>query len=84
MASKRRGGKVHEATGISQRNTTTFKITLSGQRASKLNDLAQEAGVTPEELLQTSVEGWLSTGEDFDRAALYVLTKNAELYRRLS
>jgi antitoxin FitA len=65
-------------------DAATFKITLSGRRASKLNELAKEAGVTPEELLQNSVEGWLSTGEDFDRAAAYVLNKNADLYRRLS
>ena len=65
-------------------DAATFKITLSNQRASKLNELAQEAGVTPEELLQNSIEGWLSAGQEFDRAAAYVLNKNAELYRRLS
>lgn len=79
MAEKKRVLRASES-----RDTATFKITLSGQRTSKLNDLAREAGVTPEELLQQSIEGWLSRGEDFDQAAAYVLNKNAELYRRLS
>jgi len=64
--------------------SASFKITLTRQRATRLNELAQKAGVTPEELLQTSVEGWLSEEDDFARVASYVLKKNAELYRRLA
>ncbi len=63
---------------------SSFTIQLSRPRVVQLGKLAQDAGVTPEELLQKSVEGWLSTGEDFEEAAAYVLKKNAELYRRLA
>lgn len=64
---------------------TTFTIRISEPKASELEALARDAGVTPEELLQRSVESWLSRGGgDFDEAAAYVLEKNAELYRRLA
>jgi predicted transcriptional regulator len=62
-----------------------FTITLSPDRASKLQELAKEAGRSPEDLLRTQVESWLSQPEDdFEEAASYVLKKNAELYRRLA
>lgn len=63
----------------------TFTIALSDEKARRLEELAREAGVTPEEFLRSSVEGWLSEPrEDFARAASYVLRKNKELYRRLA
>ncbi|HEV2852930.1 MAG TPA: hypothetical protein VHC97_09020 [Thermoanaerobaculia bacterium] len=63
----------------------TFTIKLSSERASKLQELAREAGTSPEDLLQTQVESWLSQPEAvFEEAARYVLKKNAELYRRLA
>ena len=66
-------------------SVTTFTIRISEPEASELEALARDAGVTPEELLQRSVESWLSRdGGDFDEAAAYVLEKNAELYRRLA
>jgi hypothetical protein len=50
-----------------------------------LTDLADEAGVQPEEFLRASVEEWLSRPQaSFSEAASYVLKKNAELYRRLA
>jgi predicted transcriptional regulator len=62
-----------------------FTITLSSDRVSKLQELAKEAGTSPEDLLRTQVESWLSQPEaDFEEAARYVLKKNAELYRRLA
>jgi predicted transcriptional regulator len=62
-----------------------FTIRLSPDRASKLQELAKEAGRSPEDLLQTQVESWLSEPRaDFEEAAIYVLKKNAELYRRLA
>ena len=62
-----------------------FTITLSPDRASKLQELAKEAGTSPEDLLRTRVESWLSPSHpDFEEAAEYVLRKNAELYRRLA
>ncbi len=64
---------------------TTITIALPDERARRLKELADEAGVAPEELLRASVEEWLARPkEDFARAATYVLKKNAELYRRLA
>jgi antitoxin FitA len=64
---------------------TTFTIDLPDEQAGKLRELAREAGVTPEELLRTGIEQWLTRPNgDFSEAAAYVLKKNAELYRRLA
>jgi predicted transcriptional regulator len=60
-------------------------VSLSDERAAKLKELAKQSGLTPEELLQASVEEWLGKQKlDFDQAAAYVLEKNAELYKRLA
>ena len=62
----------------------TLTIALPEERLERLRKLAQEAGVTPEELAQTRLGEWLDQSqEEFQRAAQYVLRKNAELYRRL-
>ncbi|MHC5734546.1 DNA-binding protein [Nostoc sp.] len=51
----------------------------------KLQTLAQENGISLEDLLRTRIEDWLSwPTSEFAQAANYVLTKNAELYRRLA
>jgi predicted transcriptional regulator len=64
---------------------TTITIALPEEQALKLQELAQAAGTTPDELLRASVEEWLSRPKrDFSEAAAYVLHKNAELYRRLA
>ncbi|HSK81182.1 MAG TPA: CopG family transcriptional regulator [Thermoanaerobaculia bacterium] len=63
----------------------TFTIALSDEKARRLEELAREGGVAPEELLRASVEDWLAEPrEDFARAASYVLQKSKELYRRLA
>jgi predicted transcriptional regulator len=64
---------------------TTITVTLSEERLAKLKELAAESGVTPENLLQASVDEWLARQRaDFVEAAGYVLQKHAELYRRLA
>ncbi|HET6881539.1 MAG TPA: CopG family transcriptional regulator [Pirellulales bacterium] len=64
---------------------TTFSIELPDNQAKRLNELAVEGGVTPEELLKSGVREWLEAPrKDFAEAAAYVLRKNAELYRRLA
>ena len=64
---------------------TMLTIPLSEDRLEHLKVLAQLAGVLPEELARASLEEWLGRPrEDFQRAADYVLKKNAELYRRLA
>ena len=64
---------------------TTFTIDLQDEPVLHLKELANKAGVAPEELLRASVEQWLKhPKDDFAQAAAYVLKKNAELYRRLA
>lgn len=51
----------------------------------KLNEMARELGVVPEELVRVSIEELLTRPEpEFEQAVHYVLKKNAELYRRLA
>lgn len=64
---------------------TTLTLELPEERLDQLRKLAQEAGLSPEELVQARLGEWLDQGpEDFQRAAQHVLRKNAELYQRLA
>ena len=64
---------------------TTVTIAIPEKPMLRLKELAEVAGIAPEELLRLSVEQWLSDPkEDFAQAATYLLKKNAELYRRLA
>ena len=64
---------------------STITITLAEDRLAKLRDLAARLKVSPEDLARVGVEELLSRPEDaFQRAADYVLGKNAELYRHLA
>jgi predicted transcriptional regulator len=64
---------------------TAITIPLSDERMERLRQMAQRAGVSPEELARAGLEDWLrQPREDFVQAAPYVLEKNAELYRRLA
>lgn len=63
----------------------TITISLPEDRATRLRDFANRLRVTPEELVRVSVDDLLSRPEDaFERAVERVLSKNAELYRRLA
>ena len=60
---------------------------LTGESLDESNNRALAAGVTAEEFLRHQVEQLLAPpgdGDDFQRAAAYVLHKNAELCRRLA
>lgn len=60
-------------------------ITLSNEDLGKLQQIAKQHGVTPEELARIGIEDLLTRPDDqFLRAAAYVLKKNAELYSRLT
>ena len=60
-------------------------INISDEQLRKLQQLAQESQISPEDLLRSSIDDWLATPKDeFKQAASYVLRKNAELYRRLA
>jgi antitoxin FitA len=64
---------------------TTITITLPDERARQLKETATQLNVSPEELVRLSIEDLLTRpGEAYDRAAEYVLKKNAELYKRLA
>ncbi|NWF60666.1 MAG: DNA-binding protein [Fischerella sp.] len=64
---------------------TSVTIDLSDSQFQKLQDLASVHGIAIEVLLKASLEDWLNSQKsEFVNAANYVLTKNAELYRRLA
>lgn len=63
----------------------SLTINISDEQLHKLQQLAQESNISLEELLRASLENWLSYPKsDFSQTANYVLTKNAELYKRLA
>ena len=63
----------------------SITIDLSDSQFQKLQNLARVHGIATEVLLKASLEDWLSPQKgDFVNAADYVVSKNAELYRRLA
>lgn len=63
----------------------TLKIKLTDQTVARLEAAAERLGLTPEQLLEISLEEKLSRlDKDFLDAAQYVLEKNAELYNRMA
>jgi len=63
----------------------SITIELSDSQLQKLQDLADIYGIAPEILLKASLEDWINSQKsEFVDTADYVLTKNAELYRRLA
>lgn len=63
----------------------TITIQISDEQLQKLQQLAQESHISPEDLLRASIEDWLSYPKnEFTQAANYVLKKNTELYRSLA
>ncbi|MBI2209275.1 MAG: DNA-binding protein [Deltaproteobacteria bacterium] len=64
---------------------SAITIDLSEDRLAKLREIASRYDVAPEDLARVSIEELLTRPEEaFQRAADYILHKNAELYRRLS
>jgi predicted transcriptional regulator len=64
---------------------TTFTITLPDERLKKLEELAERFRVAPEDLVRASLEELLTRPlDDFQKIVERVLTKNAELYKRLA
>ncbi len=63
----------------------SITVELTEEQARRLDERARELGVDVRELAKAAVADLLSRpGDDFDRAAKFVLAKNKELYRRLS
>jgi predicted transcriptional regulator len=62
----------------------TLEIQLPDEVASKIEQAADQLGISIDQLLQESLEEKIERDTQFERAAGGVLEKNAELYRRLS
>jgi predicted transcriptional regulator len=64
---------------------SSITINLPDEHLLKLREIADRLRVSPEELARMSIEELIAQPEEsFERAADYVLKKNAELYRRLA
>ncbi|WP_295614802.1 ribbon-helix-helix protein, CopG family [Chamaesiphon sp. GL140_3_metabinner_50] len=64
---------------------TLITIDIPDDQLQKLQQLARESQVSPEDLLRANIEDWLVRPKnEFTQAASYILNKNAELYRRLA
>ena len=63
----------------------SLTINIPDEKLKQLQQLAEENGMTTEELIQTKINEWLTQNpKDFSEIANYVLTKNSELYNRLA
>jgi len=63
----------------------TLTIQLSDETTDRLETLAEQLGMSLEEVAQISIDDQLKRlDREYDKAAEEVLSKNAELYRRLS
>lgn len=63
----------------------TLAISIPDEWLTRLQKQAVRLHITPEELVRASIAETLARNEEaFERAADYVLVKNAELYRRLA
>lgn len=64
---------------------TKITIQIEDNKAQALREKAKRYGLDPEQFLASFVEDLISQPDsDFEEAALRVLTKNKELYQRLS
>lgn len=64
---------------------TKITIQLEDNKAQALREKAKRYGLDPEQFLAASVDDLISQPDsDFDEAASRVLSKNKELYQRLS
>ncbi len=64
---------------------SVLKIAVSEERLAKLEEKARRLRVTPEALLEASLEELVGRlDEEFQEAMAHVLSKNADLYRRLA
>ena len=64
---------------------TTFTITLPDERVKELKQIAERFRVAPEELVRASLEELLTRPlDEFQKILERVLTKNADLYKRLA
>ena len=63
----------------------TITIDLTDDQARRLKEMADRFGISPEDLVSTSVEDLIAGPEErFHQAFRFVLKKNADLYDRLA
>jgi hypothetical protein len=68
-----------------EHHMTNLVISLPDDTFARLNEIAMNFRLTPEELVFVSIRDLLEQPEnEFQRITKYVLTKNAELYKRLA
>ena len=73
------------AQGLRIEGMESISVMLPDEKMAELKAAAQKLGLTPEELLQASLEEKLQALDaDFQNATAHVLRKNAELYKRLA
>ncbi len=64
---------------------SSITVTLSDDQLKQLREKAQKFGISPEDLALVGIKELLAkSGDAFERAVDYLLTKNAEMYRRLA
>ena len=64
---------------------STRTIPLSEEAEERLAELAESTGLSADEFLQSRIEAMLLCHDPvYTKASEYLLTKNAELYRRLA
>ena len=64
---------------------TTITIQLDDAKAVLLQEKAEQHGLSPEQLIRAAIEDMLAQPEaDVEAAMQRVLSKNEELYKRLS
>lgn len=64
---------------------TPLTVSLPDDLMARLEELAAEHNVTPEDLVRFSVEELVASPEEtFDNVVAYVLNKNEALYKRLA
>ncbi len=63
----------------------TLKISLSDEEMRRLEELSKSEGLTVEQAVRLGINDFIGQPDDsFRAAAMRVIDKNAELYRRLS
>ena len=64
---------------------TSITVEIKDAKAKLLSEKAEKYGLKPDQFVAASIEDLLAQPEsDFDEAARRVLSKNRELYERLS
>jgi hypothetical protein len=62
----------------------TLTIALNDEEMRYLEQTAHQLGLRVEDLVRLGIDEYVARRQRFERAADYVLRKNAELYRRLA